>query len=130
MSEDAHDSGQKAVCPRCRCEYAVGFAHRCADGFLMLPGVAYDSENPTPLQRKCVVCGADYKGVSQYCSSQCFEQDREARNRAALAKANELNSRTTGWFRKSENPRITSFETRLTEQDKIFLRSLRIGWQD
>ncbi len=122
-------------------EYVAGFTHRCADGFLVLPGVTYDSDNPTSMKRKCIVCGTDYKGVSQYCSTECFEQDKEARQRA-IAEVHKPKHTCAqcgkefngvghtcsiecfnAWYKRD------SFAKNLTPQDKKFLHDLRVGWE-
>jgi predicted nucleic acid-binding Zn ribbon protein len=66
------------------------------------------SEGPVPQERTCRVCGKTFKGFSEYCSGECFNDDKEARARR----------NHDAWFRNSTN------RFRLDDQEKKFYDSL------
>jgi hypothetical protein len=85
----------------------------------------YDSdeqpEGPVPQEKTCIVCGAKFKGFSDYCTTQCFNDDKEARARR--------NHDT--WFRNSSNrfrldDQEKKFYANLTQEDRDLLAEMKI----
>lgn len=113
MNEDC-----ESVCPRCRQLFNPDYTHRCADGFLMVPGQIYRDDG----KHLCEICHKPFNGIGYTCSTECFEL-RQAQERQQTSNL----ARSGAWFRKSANPRINSFESRLTSQDRQFLHDLKIG---
>ena len=81
-----------------------------------------ESGNLSPQEKTCLVCHAPFKGYSEYCSTECWTQDRDARVRRAHEK----------WFHNSSNSATRQddqeklFYTDLTQADRDMLREMKI----
>jgi hypothetical protein len=77
----------------------------------------------SPNEKNCTVCGPRFKGYSEYCSTECWTQDRDARSRCV----HDL------WFRNSSNSAVCQddqerkFYERLTQADRDLLHEMLIG---